>query len=177
MIQVLGFLGYTAPNVSNEHLLDPYVLVCNEEVGDESSKTHHLYLQSRIEVGSAYVMYVMMGFNTLATPGSSYHCESYHRECPVNRNKKKIKFDDSYHTDDRFLRLLVQKKWIYNVWPSDSLPTFDVGAANRMWSTIPGLSQKYYCTNALIPPYQSNLALMFTNWAYQQLLCCRKNIQ
>ena len=177
LIQVLGFLGYTSPLIDVDRLSEPFVLVCNEVVDAESKKTHHLYLQARIEVGSAYVMYVMMGFTTLATPGSSYHCESYQRDCPVHRTKKKFKFEVGYHTDDNCLRLLVQKRWIFNVWPADLLPTYDVPAANLIWSTIPGISENYYRTNALIPPFESDLTTRFTNNAYWQLLICHNVMQ
>jgi hypothetical protein len=84
-IQVLGFLGYIAPTLTHS---DHYNLPCDENA-DANHCTHHVYLQARIEMGSAYVMYVKMGFSTLAVSNGHYHCTSYCDQCPVNRHKKR----------------------------------------------------------------------------------------
>ena len=94
MIQVLGSLGYKAPVVPEPAA--PFPLQCDEQF---DKHTHHLYLQACLEIGSAYVMYVKLGFTSPVAPGNDYHCSSYKDECPVNANRKYSWGAQSYHTD------------------------------------------------------------------------------
>jgi hypothetical protein len=168
-VQVLGALHYDAPDVSLES--NVYRLICNEPLlSDYSPQSHHLYLQARVQRGSAYVMYVMQGFTTLAVAGGEYHCTSYHHECPVNKSKTKVPVQDSYHTDDPLLRLLALKHWIYNTWPTDPLFRDDVASANKMWRQDNGLPFNHFLSSALIPPQTSPETEASTNVAYLKLV-------
>jgi hypothetical protein len=173
-IQVLAGLHYEDPSVPESNIFD---LTCNEptELSDYSPPSHHLYLQSRVQRGSAYVMYIMLGFTTLALPGGEYHCTSYHEQCPVHKTKSNVPIAESYHTDDPLLRLLVLKHWIHNTWPSDPLLRTDVAAANLMWRQDDGLPSNHFLSTALIPPLTSNETNEATNVAYLKILNARCN--
>jgi hypothetical protein len=60
-IQVLSFLGYTVPVVSDPS--EPFTLDCKKHA---LITAHHLYLQACLEIGSAYVTYLELGFTALA---------------------------------------------------------------------------------------------------------------
>jgi hypothetical protein len=116
-LQIMGTLGYKAPDATPT---EPYEIICDDREIPDIKKTHHLYLQARLEIGSAYAMYVLMGFTTLVGVNGSYHCTSYKKDqCPVPHSKKRKDIGTGYKTNDNFLRLLVLKKWIYNVFPPD----------------------------------------------------------
>ena len=174
MVQTLGFLGYKMPGTG--YLSDvPFHIQCNEHVGLSQmlEQKHHIYLQAHVEHASAYVMYVKLGFRTLAVSGSNYHCKSFPHECPVNRDKKFAQIGDSYHTDADCLRLLVLKHWLYNVYPPDSsLPT-GVVEASHIWNAR-GLSGLQYLSSALVPPTLTEKTRKCTNMAYFKLLECQR---
>jgi hypothetical protein len=68
-------------------------------------------------MGSAYVMYVQMGFTTLTVKTSRYRCFSYPAQCPVLAGKLNKAALAGYVTDDNFLRLLFLKRWLFNASP------------------------------------------------------------
>jgi hypothetical protein len=104
LIQVNGFLGHKAPPITDPSA--PYRLECDKRA---TKCTHHMYLQARPEVSSAYVMYVQLGFSSPVVGGGNYHCRAYKDECPVNATRKYTANELCYHTDDNSLRLLVLK--------------------------------------------------------------------
>ncbi len=110
-LQVLGNLGFKAPHVSPS---EPFHLDCDELVTANFPHTHHLFLQARVEVHHAYLMYVQIGFTNV---NANFTCTSFQNNCPVNRSKKAKALEAGYSTDDDLLRLLVLQKWIVNVWP------------------------------------------------------------
>jgi hypothetical protein len=81
LLQVMGFLGHNAHVINNPAA--PFLLHCDERI---QKFTHHLYLQARLEIGSAYVMYVQLGFTSPVVVGHNYHCRSYGDECPASRD-------------------------------------------------------------------------------------------
>ena len=67
-IQVFGSLKNQPPAV--QHSVQLYDVVCNED-GAKDASNHHIYLRARLEIGSAYVMYVALGFTTAAVSGDN----------------------------------------------------------------------------------------------------------
>jgi hypothetical protein len=129
---VLGHLGFKAP------IVDPSseaFLLCCDELTEDTYAPHHLYLQARVELGSAYVMYVLFGFKSAATVNGKFRCTSYRNECPVNSTKNVGAVEMGYLMDDDTLRLLVLKKWILNVYPVDDHSTRNVCAATTLWNS------------------------------------------
>jgi hypothetical protein len=130
MIQVISFLGNKEPVEIDPS--EPFPLPCDECL---DKRTHHLYLQACLEIGSACMMYIELGFMTLAVGGGSYHCESYHYECPIKSNRKFTNNKKSYHTDDDCICLLVLKKWLHNVFPANPLLTIDMATTiSTLWN-------------------------------------------
>ena len=100
-LQVLGSLGFKAPNVISS---EPFHVLCDERVTDQSLATHHLYLQARVETEHAYLMYVEMGFNTA---NDSFFFSPYEDAWPVRGQHNAKIFGAGYTTDDTLLLLLV----------------------------------------------------------------------
>jgi hypothetical protein len=76
---VIGHLLYHTPK-------NPLTLTINipcSEMDVDVTFRNHVYLQARVEMGSAYVMYVKMGFTSPAAENGRYHCYSYRQQCPV----------------------------------------------------------------------------------------------
>jgi hypothetical protein len=82
-----------------------------DELDDEDDLRHHVYLQSRLEMGSAYVMHVQLGFTTLVVEKGRYRCFPYQTQCPLLAGKLNKASLSSYVMDEDFLRLLVLKRW------------------------------------------------------------------
>jgi hypothetical protein len=116
-LQVLGSLGYKAPTVVP---FQPFHLNCHKG-GQYQVFTHHLYLQARIEHGSAYASYINIGFSRVLFENDQSLCSNYRKDCPVNSDKKSKIIKKGYHTDDKFMRLLVLKKWLFNVFPAEDV--------------------------------------------------------
>jgi hypothetical protein len=70
-IQVLGYLTNKAPQ---NPPISTGQISCNKD-DDVVNLRHHLYLQARVEMGSAYVMYVKMGFTTNAVDNCPFRCK------------------------------------------------------------------------------------------------------
>ena len=110
LLATLQLLGHIRYQVDPETSLDGTMIKYECKEDDDDNRRHHLYLQSRLEFGSAYVMYVSMGFTTLAVENVTHRSVSYCDQCPVNRNKlSHLAVVPGYNTDDPFLRLLVLK--------------------------------------------------------------------
>ena len=173
LIQVNSFLGHKAPSIPDPS--EPYRLECDER---SNKCTHHLYLQARLEVGSAYVMYVQLGFSSPVVGGANnYHCRAYKDDCPVNASRKYTSNESSYHTDDDSLRLLVLKKWLHNVYPANAQLTTDSDYTKRTLWNQPGLDPNHqFLASALVPPFQTPQNTSFTNLAYINVLDCRLNL-
>jgi hypothetical protein len=78
-IQVLGHMKNKAP----KNPPTSTVRISLAEDDDIVNLRHHMYLQARIEIGSAYVMYVKMGFHLTAIENGPFRCFSYREQCPV----------------------------------------------------------------------------------------------
>jgi hypothetical protein len=171
-IQVNSLLHYRPPKNSP---MSTVGLSCPEIVDDDSNNRHHIYLQARVEMGSAYVMYVQMGFTTPAVENSRYRCHSYLQQCPVLVGKLSSSDRAGYITDDNFLRLLVLKRFLVNVFPPQATMSTTVETATNVWNTS-GLPPHQFLSSALIPPLNNPDTRVFTNAAYLQLLRCRANV-
>jgi hypothetical protein len=55
-----------------------------------------LFLQARVEVHHAYLMYVQFGFTN---NNANFTCTSFQNDCPVNRSKKAKALEAGYSTD------------------------------------------------------------------------------
>ena len=169
-LQVLGSLGFKAPNVISS---EPFHVLCDERVTDQSLSTHHLYLQARVETEHAYLMYVEMGFNNA---NDSFFCSTYQDDCPVHGKKNAQSVGAGYTTDDTLLRLLVLRKWVVNVWPaSDPSNSSTLVDASKLWNAV-GLSAYQYMSLSLVPPRTNKGTQEYTNAAYYQLLECSQNV-
>jgi hypothetical protein len=103
-LQVLGSLGFKAPNVISS---EPFHILCAERVTDKGLSTHHLYLQARGRTKHAYLMYVEIGF---INAKDSFLCSTYKDNCRVQDNKKSKGIDAGYTTNDSLLCLFVLRK-------------------------------------------------------------------
>jgi hypothetical protein len=56
---VLGAFGYKLSSVATS---EPFHLPCHKNKGQDNQLTHYLCLQLRLEMGSAYVSYLQLGF-------------------------------------------------------------------------------------------------------------------
>jgi hypothetical protein len=142
---VLGSLGYKPPIVAPS---DPFVLACHER-GQGQHMTHHLYLQARLEMGSPYVSYVQIGFTNVMYENGRFRCTNYRKDCPIHTDKQSKAIDEGYYTDDQFMRLLVLKKWLSNVYPTDEPRSTSVLPATDVWNTF-GLPTHQYLSSALV---------------------------
>jgi hypothetical protein len=164
-LQVRGSLAYKCPSVAR---LDPFQLACHER-GHGQLATHHLYLQARLEMGSPYVSYVQIGFTNAMFKKGCFRCTNYHKDCPIHVDKQSKAIVDEYYTDNQFMRLLVLKKWLSNVYPTDERRSTTVLPATDVWNAF-GLPTHRYLSSALVPPLTSPAIQNCTNAAYLQLL-------
>ncbi len=170
-LQVLGSLAYTSPIVARS---DPFQLACHER-GQGQLATHHLYLQARLEMSSPYVSYVKIGFTNVPYESGRFRCTNFRKDCPIHADKQSKAIEDGYHTDDQFMRLLVLKKWVANVYPTDERRSTTVLPATDVWNAL-GLPTHQYLSCALVPPLTSPAIQNCTNAAYLQLLKCSSNL-
>jgi hypothetical protein len=166
-LQVLCFLAYKSPIVAR---LDPFQLACHER-GHGELATHHWYLQDRLEIGSPYVSYVQIGFTIVMLEKGRFPCTNYRKDCPIHANKQSKAIEDGYYTNDQFMRLLVLKKWLSNVYPTDEPRSTSVLPATDVWNAF-GLPAHHCLSSALVPPLTSPAIQECTNPAYLQLLKC-----
>jgi hypothetical protein len=145
------------------------------ERGQDQVFTHHLYLQARIEHGSAYMLYINIRFSRVLFENDQSLCSNYRKVCPVNSDKKSKIIEEGYHTDFKFMRLLFLKKWLSNVDPAEEANLLTVSPSTVVWNAF-GLSDNEYLSSALAPPTESAQTKKFTNSAYLQLLKCGLNL-
>jgi hypothetical protein len=131
-LQVLGSLCYKLPIVAWS---DPFLLACDER-GQGQLTTHHLYLQARLEMGSPYVSYVQIGFTNVMFENGRSRCTNCRKDCPIHTDKQSKAIKDGYYTDDQFMRLLVLKKWLSNVYPTDERRSTSVLPATDVWNAF-----------------------------------------
>jgi hypothetical protein len=122
-------------------------------------------------MGSAYVMYVQMGFTTLAVKTSRYRCFSYPAQCPVLAGKLNKAALAGYD----FLCLLVLKIWLLNASPPAFSTTSTVASAAVIWNAR-GFPDHRFLSFAFIPPLNNATSRSSTNAAYLQLLKVRTNV-
>jgi hypothetical protein len=67
-------------------------------------------------MGSPYVSYVQIGFTNVPFEKGRFRCTNFCKDCPIHADKQSKAIEDGYHTDDQFMRLLVLKKWVANVY-------------------------------------------------------------
>jgi hypothetical protein len=72
--------------------------------------------------------------------------------------------------------LLVLKKWLSNVYPTDEWRSTTVLPATDVWNAF-GLPTHPYLSSALVPPLTSPAIQNCTNAAYLQLLKCSSNLR
>jgi hypothetical protein len=127
-------------------------------------------------MGSPYVSYVQIGFTNIMFKKGRFRCTNYRKDCPIHANKQSKAIEDGYYTDDQFMRLLVLKKWLSNVYPTDERRSTSVLPANDVWNAF-GLPTHQYLSSALVPPLTSPAIQNCTNAAYLQLLKCSSNLR
>jgi hypothetical protein len=171
-LQVLGSLGYKSPIVARS---DPFQLACHER-GHGQLTTHHLYLQGGLEMRSPYVSYVQIGFTNVMFEKGRFRCTNYRKHCPIHATKQSKAIEDGYYTDDQFMRSLVLKKWLSNVYPTDEPRSTSVLPATDVWNAF-GLPTPQYLSSALVPPLTSPAIQECTIAAYLQLLKCSLNLR
>jgi hypothetical protein len=171
-LQVLGSLAYKSPIVARS---DPFQLACHKR-GHGQLATHHLYLQARLEMGSPYVSYVQIGFTNVMFEKGRFRCTNYRKDCPIHADKQSKAIEDGYYTDDQFMWLLVLKKWLSNVDPTDERRSSTVLPATDVWNAF-GLPTHQYLSSAFVPPLTSPAIQNCTNAAYLQLLKCSSNLR
>jgi hypothetical protein len=170
-LQVLGSLAYKSPIVARS---DPFQLACHER-GQGHLATHHLYLQACLEMSSPYVSYVKIGFTNVPFKEGRFRCTNFRKDCPIQAGKQSKAIEDGYHTDDQFMPLLVLKKWLSNVYPTDERRSTTVLPATDVWNAL-GLPTHQYLSCALVPPLTSPAIQNCTNAAYLHLLKCSSNL-
>ena len=127
-------------------------------------------------MGSAYVMYVKMGFSTSCPENGIYRCYSFRPQCPVNRNKLPKSAAAGYTTDDNYLRLIYLKRWLVNVYPPDFRKSSNVQSSSSLWDVF-GLSRYQHLSGAVVPPLNNEDSRQHTNSAYLKLLICKSNLR
>jgi hypothetical protein len=171
-LQALGILGYKLPIVA---MSETFHLTCHEK-GQDHHMTHRLYLQSCLEMGSPYaVSYLQLGFTNVLFDNDLFRCFGYHNESFILIDKPSKATKEGYYTDDKCMMLLVLKKWLTNVYPTDELKSTSLSPATDVWNTI-GLPNHQCLSSALVPPQRPSSTQKFTNGAYLQLLKCRLNL-
>lgn len=109
-LQVLGSLGYKPPIVA---MSDPFHLCY--KMGHNHHMTHHVYLQLCLKMGSPYVSYDSPTFSLVMV---YFVVPGYHKDWPIRQT---IQGHQGYCMHNKFLCLLVLKKWLSNVHPTDEL--------------------------------------------------------
>jgi hypothetical protein len=171
-LQVLGSLGYKLPILARSDL---FLLACHERGQGQLTK-HHLYLQAHLEMGSPYVSYVQIGFTNVMFENGRFCCNNYRKDCPVHTDKQSKAIEEGFYTNDQFMRLLVLKKWLSNVYPTDERRSTSVLPATDVWNAF-GLPTHQYLSSALVPPLTTPTIQKCTNAAYLQLLKCSLNLR
>jgi hypothetical protein len=105
-----------------------------------------------------------------------FRCTNFRKDCPIYADKQSKAIDDGYYTDDQFMRLLVLKKWVANVYPTDERRSTTVLPATDVWNAL-GLPTHQYLSSALVSPLTSPAIQNCTNAAYLQLLKCSSNLR
>jgi hypothetical protein len=127
-------------------------------------------------MGSPYVSYVQIGFTNVLFEKGRFRCTNFRKDCPIHADKQSKAIEDGYYTDDQFMRLLVLKKWLSNVYPTDEPRSTTVLPATDVWNAF-GLPTHQYLSSALVPPLTSPAIQNCTNAAYLQLLKCSSNLR
>jgi hypothetical protein len=105
-----------------------------------------------------------------------FRCTNYRKDCPIHADKQSKAIEDGYYTDDQFMQLLVLKKWLSNVYPTDNRRSTPVLPATDVWNAF-GLPTHQYLSSALVTPLTSPAIQECTNAAYLQLLKCSSNLR
>jgi hypothetical protein len=105
-----------------------------------------------------------------------FRCTNYRKDCPIHADKQSKAIEDGYYTGDQFMRLLVLKKWLSNVYPTDERRSTSVLPATDVWNGF-GLPTHQYLSSALVPPLTTPAIQKCTNAAYLQLLKCSSNLR
>jgi hypothetical protein len=103
-------------------------------------------------------------------------CTIYRKDCPTHADKQSKAIEDSDYSSDQFMRLLVLKKCLSNVYPTDEQRSTTVLPGNDVWNAF-GLPTHQYLSSALVPPLTSPAIQNCTNTAYLQLLKCSSNLR
>jgi hypothetical protein len=127
-------------------------------------------------MGSPYVSYVQILITNIMFENGRFCCTNYRKDCPIHTDKQSKAIEDGYYTNDQFMRLLVLKKWLSNVYPTDEPRSTSVLPATDVWNAF-GLPTHQYLSSALIPPLTSPAIHECTNAAYLQLLKCSLNLR
>jgi hypothetical protein len=104
-----------------------------------------------------------------------FRCTNYRKDCPIHADKQSKAIEDGYYTD-QFMRLLVLKKWLSNVYPTNERRSTTVLPATDVWNVF-GLPTHQYLFSALVPPLTSPAIKKCTNVEYLQLLKCGSNLR
>jgi hypothetical protein len=104
-----------------------------------------------------------------------FRCTIYRKDCPIHTDKQSKAIKEGYYTDNQFMRLLVLKKWLSNVYPTDERRSTSV-LPTDIWNVF-GLPTHQYLSSALVPPLTSPAIQECTNAAYLQLLKCSSNLR
>jgi hypothetical protein len=105
-----------------------------------------------------------------------FGCTNFRKDCPIQANKQSKVIEDGYYTGDQFMWLLVLKKWLSNVYPTDERRSTTVLPATDVCNAV-GLQTHQYLSSALVPPLTSPAIQNCTNAAYLQLLKCSSNLR
>jgi hypothetical protein len=171
IMKVRGHMQYKAP--LNPPTSTRYISC--RELDNEDNLRHHLYLQARLEMGYAYLMYNQMGFTMLAVKNGPCRCFSYCEQCPIRVAKVNKVAMSCYITDNGFLQLLILKRWLINAYPPALAKPSTVDSATNIWNAH-GLSPHEFQSSTLISPLNNPNTCAFTNSAYLQLLKGRSNV-
>jgi hypothetical protein len=101
-------------------------------------------------MGSLYVSYVQIGFTNVPFEKGRFRCTNFRKDCPIHADKLSKAIEDGYYTNDQFMRLLVLKKWLSNVYPTDGQRSTTVLPATDVWNAF-GLPTHQYLSSALVP--------------------------
>jgi hypothetical protein len=74
------FLALSALKLQTNSPSEPFHLLCDKNVKEDFPSTNHLYLQARVEIGHAYLMYVQLGFTN---KNGNFGCTSLQNDCPI----------------------------------------------------------------------------------------------
>jgi hypothetical protein len=65
-----------------------------------------------------------------------FRCTNYRKDCPIHADKQSKAIENGYYTDDQFMRLLVLKKWLSNVYPMDEWRSRRDGPMKWFWPIV-----------------------------------------